>query len=109
MSHVEEVARAIEAAAAAAVVEVAEDALTEASDDVPVDQGDLRRAGEVLAVSDECAAIVAYDIPYAARQHEDTTLNHPRGGEAGWLRKTFERNEQRYVDHIANAIRSATS
>lgn len=101
------VSAAVREAAARAVVEVAEDLGTEADDRTPVDQGDLRRSREVVA--EGLSAAVTYDTPYAVAQHEDPTLNHPRGGEARWLENALNDNADRYVEHIADAIRQATS
>jgi hypothetical protein len=102
-------APAIRAAAAKAVREVAEDALTESNDRIPVEEGDLRRSGEVTAFPEELAAAITYDTPYAVRQHEDPTLNHPRQGEHHFLENAIEENADRYADHIAARIRKALS
>ena len=40
---------------------------------------------------------VSYGLPYALRQHEDLTLNHPKGGEAKFLERPFEERKQRYI------------
>lgn len=94
-------------AAALAVVEVAEDALTEANDRAPLDEGDLVRSAEVVPHPEQTAASITYDTPYAIRQHEDSTLNHPRQGEAHWLERVVEENAPRYFQWIADRIRKA--
>lgn len=103
------VSAAMRAAAARAVVEVAEDGLTEANDRAPLDEGDLVRSGEVVPNPEKLAASVTYDTPYAIRQHEDSTLKHPRQGEAHWLERVFEENAPRYFQWIADRIRSHLS
>ena len=95
-------------AAEQAVREVAEDALTEANDRVPLDEGDLARSGEVVAFPEKLLAAITYDTPYAVRQHEDPSLRHPRQGEPYWLERTVDENAARYFQHIADAMRSAT-
>lgn len=100
---------AMRKAAQEAVQEVAEDILTEANDRVPLDEGDLARSAEVVPFPQEGKAAITYDTPYAIRQHEDRTLNHPRQGEHHWLEKTVEENAPRYFQHIADKIRSAMS
>ena len=35
-------------------------------------------------------ASIYYDTPYAARQHEDTSLNHDPGRRAKWLELTLQ-------------------
>jgi hypothetical protein len=87
--------------------EVAEDVLTEANDLIPVDEGDLRRSGEVTAFPEQRAASITYDTPYAIRQHEDVTLNHPRQGQAKFLERAVEDNAPRYFQYIADRIRAA--
>lgn len=79
----------------AGVKEVAEHAgaevlLAAAKQLVPEDTGALKESG-IVVPSVEGAAVVfsatneddGYD--YAARQHEDETLNHPNGGQAHYL------------------------
>lgn len=100
---------AMRKAAALAVVEVAEDALTEANDRVPLDEGDLARSGEVVPHPEQSAASITYDTPYAIKQHEDATLSHPRQGEPKWLERTIEQNAPRYFQYIADRIRRALS
>jgi hypothetical protein len=99
----------MKAAAVQAVTEVSEDILTEANDRSPLDEGDLVRSGEVTVFPDQLAAAITYDTPYAVRQHEDVTLNHPRQGEHHWLEHVVEENADRYFQHIADTIRAATS
>lgn len=77
--------------------------LTEAKKKCPVDTGTLRRSGAVEANSKE--AIVSFNTPYAYKQHEDTTLNHPRGGEAKFLEKAAIENAQR----AQTALRKVTT
>lgn len=94
-------------AAGQAVVEVAEDALTESNDRVPYEEGALARSGEVHAFPEQRRAAITYDTPYAVKQHEDPTLRHPRQGEHHWLENTVESNAERYFEHIAARIRDA--
>lgn len=101
-------AAVVKAAAVKAVVEVAEDVLTESNDRIPVDEGDLRRSGEVTAFPEHVAATITYDTPYAVKQHEDPTINHPRQGEHHFLEKAVQDNADRYVAYIADRIRKAT-
>lgn len=103
------ISAAMRQAAARAVLEVAEDALTEANDRVPLDEGDLARSGEVTAFPEKSAASITYDTPYAIKQHEDVTLKHPRQGEDHWLERTVEENAPRYFQWIADRIRKALS
>lgn len=96
-------------AARLGVREVLEDALQEANDETPLDEGDLVRSGEVVMDPNEPRGAVTYDTPYAVRQHEDPTLNHPRQGRHHWLERQIEDNAGRYTEHIAKRIRDATT
>ncbi|MDE5946337.1 MAG: hypothetical protein K2G63_03375 [Oscillospiraceae bacterium] len=46
----------------------------------------------------KAVAEVGYSLPYALRQHEELTFNHPKGGQAKFLEKPFNDNEQKYID-----------
>jgi hypothetical protein len=58
---------------------------------VPVDTGALVSSGTVLARPD--GAEIRYgnhgQVPYALIVHEDTTMNHPRGGQHHYLSAPF--------------------
>jgi hypothetical protein len=58
---------------------------------VPLDTGDLVRSGTVITGTD--GSEVRYGnfgaVPYALVQHEETSFNHPRGGEHHYLSKPF--------------------
>ena len=57
--------------------------------DVPVDTGQLVSSGAVLPQAD--GADIRFGnfgaVPYAIKIHEDTSLNHPRGGTHHFLSK----------------------
>lgn len=106
-SHAGELTALVRDAAANAVADVAEDALTEANDRVPVDEGDLRRSGEATPFPEQLAAAITYDTPYAVKQHEDPTIRHPRQGEHHFLEKAIEDNKDRYFQYISDRIQRA--
>lgn len=62
----------------------------------PVEQG-----GEVLSG-------VGNNTIYAARQHEETSWNHPRGGQAKYMETAMNQNtdavKQTIINHIKGAI-----
>jgi len=81
----------------------------------PVDQGDLRGEAAVVPATPNAGtptAILVFDAPYAAKQHEDETLQHTAGangepaGEARYVASNYEdagrRNE--YRDLIGKGI-----
>lgn len=69
----------------------------------PVDIGDLRNncnADLSKATGDKARATVGYSLPYALRQHEELSYNHPKGGQAKFLEQPFRENEKRYIELI---------
>lgn len=82
----------------------------------PVDQGDLRgSAATEHATLDQAkpTAVLVFDEPYAAVQHQDESLNHTPGaagepaGEARYVAKNYEDPTRRkeYRDLIAKGVR----
>ena len=80
---------AVNAAGAAAVKAGAEIILEASRPQVPRDTGEMQASGKVT--SEGLVAAISYTryspegYNVAARQHEDLTLNHPRGGNAKFL------------------------
>lgn len=80
----------VEAAKTAAEVAGAQALLAASQPLVPVEHGDLKASGHVEHGPDGAAVIYSATNPadgydYAAKQHEDETLNHPNGGQAHYL------------------------
>lgn len=102
--------RDIEHVAPEAIKDVAFDLLGKAVNLAPIDTADLRGSGKVELETngDKITATVSFNTPYAVRQHEDLTYNHPRGGEAKYLEKPFVANTPRYIQHIRDSVRRAT-
>lgn len=82
----------------------AEAILTEAIDETPVDTGTLRRSGTVTDAPSEEAVYVSFNTPYAVKQHEDLTLNHPRGGKAKYLEDPYKRKATNIAKLVQNRI-----
>lgn len=74
----------------AAVSDAAEHLLETANRTAPIEEGTLIGSGTatVDVSGDRVRGVVAYDTPYAVRQHEDTTLRHDQGRRAKWLERT---------------------
>lgn len=100
----EKIARA---AAIQALHDGAEAILTEAIDEAPIDTGTLRRSGAVTDTPSENAVYVSFNTPYARRQHEDLTLNHPRGGKAKYLEDPFKRNAGKVQKLVGIRVKKA--
>jgi hypothetical protein len=104
-----EVALAVGLAGASAVQTGAEFLLENANRTVPIDEGTLQRSGSVSVDESEKKAAVAYDTPYAARQHEDTRLRHDEGRRAKWLQQAAEENADQIRDLIAARLKAVLS
>ena len=85
----------------------AQNILGESQKLVPVDTGTLQKSGTVKFDNQTLKAQISYNTPYALKQHEDATLNHPKGGEAKYLERPFnekkgelEKNIEFEIDKI---------
>lgn len=85
----------------------AEHILTEAIDETPIDTGTLRRSGTVTEAPSEDAVYISFNTPYAIKQHEDLTLNHPNGGKPKYLEDPFNRNKDKVINLVDNRIKEA--
>lgn len=85
----------------------AEAILTEAIDETPVDTGTLRRSGTVTDAKREGTVYVSFNTPYARRQHEDLTFNHPRGGKAKYLEDPFNRSKKKIMRLVSLRMKKA--
>lgn len=72
----------------------------------PILQGDLRAAMTVSEGAADHSAMVGNNLVYAARQHEETSWSHPRGGQAKYLEDAAEQKQTQIADTIARAVRS---
>lgn len=84
-----------------------EHVLNESNDRVPLDEATLQRSGVVSVDEVELTAAVSYDTPYAVRQHEDLTLNHPNGRRAKYLESAWADSQHLAPQIIGNQIRRA--
>lgn len=87
------------------------DLLGQAQREAPVDEGTLRGSGryDVTEEGDTVVLEVSFNTPYAAKQHEDTHLKHPKGGKAKYLSDPFKAMMPRYVQAVAAAARKVMS
>lgn len=94
-------------AAAKALRDGAEHLLTEANRTVPLETGDLMRSGAPDVDEQALEATVSYDVPYAVRQHEETTYRHDPGRRAKWLELTLDEQRRRIQSYIEDEIKKA--
>lgn len=98
------VSRAMRDAAADALTDIAEDDLRESLEVVPIEEGTLGRSGFVEVDRAQLTAQVAFDTPYAIRQHEDPTLRHDAGRKDHFLEDTVEANRARHLDYLRRKV-----
>lgn len=102
-----DVSRRLHDAAADALADIAEDDLRDAREVAPIEEGTLGRSGFTETDRKELVAQVAFDTPYAVRQHEDPTLRHDAGRKHHYLSDTVEANRARHLDYLRSKIRGA--
>lgn len=98
----------VKAAAVRGMHDATEELLTVANQRVPHDKGTLQRSGTASFDDTKISGAVAYDTPYAVRQHEDTSLHHTDARRAKWLQLALQENAPRLRRHIADAIKDGT-
>lgn len=94
-------------AAGDALFESAEFILEESNRTVPLEEGTLERSGTVSIDRAALRAAVAYDTPYAARQHEELNYRHDEGRRAKWLEQTMREQTGRVRQFLAERIKRA--
>ena len=91
----------VEKAAMKGLRKLGEEILTEAKELCPVDSGTLRQSGSVRANSKNKTVEISFNTPYALKQHEEMSYNHPNGGQAKYLEQPFNervKNAQWYAE-----------
>lgn len=87
-----------------------EDLLGRGQRDAPVDEGTLRASGYVdfhaTATTDPrhgsmCTSTVVFPMVYAARQHEEESYAHPKGGKAKYLEDPLKEMAGHYAQALA--------
>jgi len=79
-----------------------------AMDLCPVKSGDLKGSADSDAQGgDVIEGFVSFDTPYATRQHEEMSYNHPNGGQAKYLQQPFEENIDSYIEAMGKYIGEA--
>lgn len=84
-----------------------EDILTASKLEVPWDTTHLLQTGTIQPGDEADTFIIGYNTPYAARQHEDMTLHHPKPGtKAKYLEDPAMRIAPTIAATITEALRS---
>lgn len=72
---------------------------------VPIEEGTLERSGVASVDERDLRAAVAYDTPYAVRQHEELDWRHDEGRQAKYLEGPMGTEQRAMRDIIAAEIR----
>lgn len=108
--HGEAIFARVTMAAQAAVRKCALDLQQLATDEAPVDTGDLRGSCSTYLIQNDGAMYmlrVGFDRPYAIIQHERLDFNHPRGGKAKYLEDPFNANKGVYAAFVEEKVMQA--
>jgi hypothetical protein len=98
---------AVRRAAADGLFESAEFILEDANRTAPIEEGTMIRSGTTSVDRAALRAAISYDVPYAARQHEDLSYRHDPGRRAKWLEATLREDVDRVRQHLAMRIKGA--
>ena len=93
-------------AASQGLMKAGEALLSEAKEQVPVDEGTLRASGMVEQVT-PTRVEVSFNTRYAARQHEELSYRHPKGGKAKYLEDPLKQGAARWRAIIQRELTKA--
>ncbi|MGC5343646.1 hypothetical protein [Streptomyces sp. DT171] len=74
---------------------------------VPIEEGTLERSGTATVDEQTLTAAVAYDTPYAVRQHEEMDYRHDAGRTAKYLELPMAEEADTVGEIIAAEMRRA--
>ncbi|KUN96324.1 hypothetical protein AQJ67_33690 [Streptomyces caeruleatus] len=83
----------------------AEHVLAESRKIVPIEEATLERSGVATVDESSLTAAVAYDTPYAIRQHEEMNYRHDAGRSAKYLERPLTQEAGRVAEIIAAQLR----
>ena len=94
---------------------IVEDIAGQGSLRAPIDEGDLRRSiyaeGSYIVAQMMGRTVLQFGViaaeDYAAIQHQNTSFNHPRGGEAGYLTKPAKERKDKHMAIIQRLVHTA--
>jgi hypothetical protein len=73
----------------------------------PIEEGTLERSGAAAVDREALRAVVSYDTPYAARQHEELDWQHDPGRTAKYLEEPAHEEAEAMKALVAAPIRRA--
>jgi hypothetical protein len=99
--------RELRQAAARGLFLGAEHVLGVSNDRVPLDEGMLQHSGTASVDEADLTAMVSYDTPYAARQHEELDFEHAPGREAKFLENALNAERATVLALVTAEMRRA--
>ncbi|MGW3072369.1 hypothetical protein [Kitasatospora sp. NPDC001132] len=103
--NLEQVTSEFRAAAAQGLLDGMEHVLAQSTALVPLDEGPLQHSGTASVDPSSLRGAVAYDTPYAVRQHEDMTIRHASGRQAKFLEQPLNSESGTVWELVAARIR----
>jgi hypothetical protein len=79
--------------------------LTQSRKVVPIEEATLERSGTATVDESSLTAAVAYDTPYAVRQHEELNYRHDPGRTAKYLERPLTEEAATVAAIIAAELR----
>ncbi|WP_129307997.1 hypothetical protein [Streptomyces sp. L2] len=83
----------------------AEHVLTKSQEVVPLDEGPLQNSGTTSVDASSLTAAIAYDTPYAVRQHENLEYRHAPGRTAKYLETPLNASRAEVLALVAAQMR----
>lgn len=105
--EVGEITAATHAGASRGLFLGAEHVLQVSNKSVPIEEGTLERSGHTSVDREALEAAIAYDTPYAARQHEELDYAHDNGRTAKFLENAMNSEIPTIQQIIGSAIKSS--
>ncbi|MFJ5638647.1 hypothetical protein [Streptomyces sp. NPDC093223] len=99
--------RELRAGAARGLYLGAEHVLGKSNEVVPLDEGPLQHSGTATVDEASLTGAVAYDTPYAVRQHENLDYRHAPGRTAKYLENSLNSSRDEVAAVIAAEMRRA--
>lgn len=104
------IAKLVDDAGLEGLDDVGDDLAGRAALDAPIEEGTLRGSTSTKTTRRPGGGgdvVVAFSTPYAARQHEETTWEHPRGGKAKYLEDNLKAQAGNYRRHLRDKVAEA--
>ncbi|MFI6886756.1 hypothetical protein [Streptosporangium canum] len=103
----EQLSAQIKRSAVLGLTKSAEHVLRMAKHNTPHESGDLERSGAASVDPPNLVAAVSFNTPYAVRQHEEVSYDHPKKGEAKYLENALRDESAAVLKILAKHLQGA--